>query len=154
MTQNSSLQVSAKIYGNDASELIDYDCSEPIIYKFNINQSGALIRSQDDIYFQRQGNIQKNEIELIKVMKDIQNNIYFINAGKKANGLNHLIRRDSAFLVYKKSFYEEDINTKNKRSYKLSKGDVIKLGRVSIEIIKINLNKKKENNINNNMKKI
>ena len=152
MTQNSSLQVSAKIYGNDASELIDYDCSEPIIYKFNINQSGALIRSQDDIYFQRQGNIQKNEIELIKVMKDIQNNIYFINAGKKANGLNHLIRRDSAFLVYKKSFYEEDINTKNKRSYKLSKGDVIKLGRVSIEIIKINLNKKKENQMKNNNK--
>jgi len=152
MTQNSSLVVSAKIYGNDPSELIDYDCAEPIIYKMNINQSGSLIRSQDDIYFQKQGNIQKNEIELIKIMKDVQNQIYFLNTGKNANGLNHIIRRDSAFLVYKKSFYEQDINSKNKRSYKLSKGDVIKLGRVSIEIIKINLNKKKENKINDNNK--
>ena len=152
MTQNSSLVVSAKIYGNDPSELIDYDCAEPIIYKMNINQSGSLIRSQDDIYFQKQGNIQKNEIELIKIMKDVQNQTYFLNTGKNGNGLNHIIRRDSAFLVYKKSFYEQDINSKNKRSYKLSKGDVIKLGRVSIEIIKINLNKKKENKINDNNK--
>lgn len=156
MTQNSSLQVTAKIYSNDASELVDYDCVEPIIYKMNINQSGALVRSQDDVYFQKEGNSQKNEIELIKVMKDIKNNIYFINTGKNFNGLNHIIRRDSAFLVYKKSFYEQDINTKNKRSYKLSKGDIIKLGRVTIEIIKINLNQKKENKIdkNNNNKKL
>ena len=152
MTQNSSLVVSAKIYGNDVSELIDYDCAEPIIYNMNINQSGALIRYQDDIYFQKQGNIQNNEIELIKIIKDVQNNIYFLNTGKIANGFNHIIRRDSAFLVYKKSFYEQDINSKNKRSYKLSKGDVIKLGRVSLEIIKINLNKKKENKINDNNK--
>ena len=152
MTQNSSLQITAKIYSNDSSELIDYDFSEPIIFKMNINQSGSLIRSQHDIYFQSQGNSKKNEIELIKVMKDTQNNIYFVNTGKNYNGLNHIIRRDSAFLVYKKSFYEEDINKKNKRSYKLSKGDVIKLGRVSLEIIKINLNKKKENKMKNNNK--
>jgi len=148
MTQNSSLIVTSKIYNKDSSELVDYDFSEPIINKMNINKSGALIRSQDDIYFQKQGSIQKNEIELIKIMKDAKNDIYYINTGKNVNGLNHIIRRDSAFLVYKKSYYEKDINKKNKRSYKLSKGDLIKLGRVSIEILKINLNKKKENNNN------
>ena len=143
MTQNSSLLVKTKIYKNETFELVDYDSSEIIINKLEINQSGVLVRSNQNTYFRKTEIIQNDEVKLIKIAKDPQNDCFFINSGKYTNNLYKLVDHDAAYLVYKTPFYEEDQNKKNKRSYKLSEGDIIKLGRVYIKILEINLSKKK-----------
>ena len=161
MSENSSLLIKTKINSKENFELIDYDSTSIIINRLNVNQSGTLIRSKKDTYFV-EGNekFKKKEIQLLKVIKDSQNESYFINTGDYTNDLTKLIESDPCYIVYKNTFFEEERVKKEKIFYKLSEGDIIKIGRVFIKILSINLVKKKleenknENNNNVNTKKI
>ena len=161
MSENSSLLIKTKISTKENFELIDYDSTSIIINRLNVNQSGTLIRSKKDTFFV-EGNekFKKKEIQLLKVIKDIQNESYFINTGDYTNDLTKLIESDPSYIVYKNTFFEEERVKKEKIYYKLSEGDIIKIGRVFIKVLRINLvnkkleEKKNENNNNINTKKI
>ena len=159
MSENSSLLVKTKICPKDNFELVDYDCANIITNKLNIIQSGTLIRSKRDTFFiEGTEDLKKKEIQLLKIIKDTQNEAYFIHTGEYTKDLTKLIESDSAYMVYKNSFFEEQREKKENIFYKLSEGDIIKLGRVFIKILSINIGKKKQEqtnitNINDTYKK-
>ena len=153
MSQNTSLLFKIKICLKDNLELIDYNSTKFLINRININQSGRLVRSQNDAYFKEKSTkLKQNEIELLKIIKDSKNDRYFINTGENSKDINKLINEDPAYLVYNNSFFSKDSSKKEKIFYKLSEGDIIKIGRVFIKILKIQLRKKEKeiNKINNN----
>ena len=146
MSQNSSLLFKTKIGLKDNFSLIDYDSTQLIINRMNINKSGTVFRSGRDTYFKENSEKQnENEKELLKIIKDPQNDCYFINPGKYSNDINKLNDEKPAYLVYKNSFFDEDRVKKDKIFYQLSEGDIIKIGRVFIKILKIQLQKVEKN---------
>ena len=91
MSQNSSLLFKTKIGLKDNFSLIDYDSTQLIINRMNINKSGTVFRSGRDTYFKENSEKQnENEKELLKIIKDSQNDCYFINPGKYSNDINKL----------------------------------------------------------------
>ena len=157
MSQNSLLLVKTKICSRDNYELLDYDSTKLIVNRININHSGILFRSNKNTFFVEnfeKCKENKNDL-LLKIIKDTQNDCYFVKNEEYSNNLDKLLEQDPAYIVYKNSFLEEERNKKDKVWYKLSEGDIIKLGRVYIKILCINLGSKKseekiKNNINNN----
>ena len=148
MSQNSFLSVKTKICTKENFELIDYDSSNIIIKRLNINQSGTLIRSKRETFFiNQEEKYKKNEIDLLKIIKDTQNDSYFINTGDYTYDMNNLIEQDPAYIAYKNRYFEEDRNNKDKILYKLTEGDIIKIGRVFLKILSINLGKKNKEEI-------
>ena len=143
MSQNSSLLIKTKINTKENYELMDYDSTSIIINRLNINTSGTLLRSKKITFFvDNNEKIKKKDIQLLNIIKDTQNESYYINTGDYTNNLSQLIENDSAYIVYKNTFFEKGIDNKDKILYKLSEGDIIKIGRVFIKILKINLDKK------------
>ena len=153
MSQNSSLIIKTKICSKDNYELLDYDSSDIMINRLNINKSGILIRSEKDTFFvDNSESIEKKDIELLKIIKDVQKDCYFINTTENPNDLDKLLEQKCSYIVYKNPFFEEEKEKNDKRFYKLSEGDVLKLGKVFIRILRINLTKNnlKDNSRNNN----
>ena len=153
MSQNSSLIIKTKICSKDNYELLDYDSSDIMINRLNINKSGILIRSEKDTFFvDNSENLEKKDIELFKIIKDVQKDCYFINTTENPNDLDKLLEQKCSYIVYKNPFFEEEKEKNDKRFYKLSEGDVLKLGKVFIRILRINLTKNnlKDNSRNNN----
>ena len=143
MSENSTLSVKTKVCKKENFELIDYDSTNVIINRININQSGTLIRSKRDTFFIKNSETyKKSEISLLKIIKDTQNDCYFINTGDYSYEINKLIEQEAAYIVFKNRFFEEDRNDTNKTLYKLTEGDIIKIGRVFLKILSINLGNK------------
>ena len=138
MTDIGSLKLKGKIWKKEIFNLIDYDNIDIIISNMIISESGMLYRINNQLTFTNQIN---NKIiqsfELIKILKTEKD--YFILTEKSKCDLKLLPKEKVAYLVYKgMSFKEYNSNTK-KKWYKLNEGDIFKLGRVYIKIIKIKL---------------
>ena len=138
MTDIGSLKLKGKIWKKEIFDLIDYDNIDIIISNMIISESGMLYRINNQLTFTNQIN---NKIiqsfELIKILKTEKD--YFILTEKSKCDLKLLPKEKVAYLVYKgMSFKEYNSNTK-KKWYKLNEGDIFKLGRVYIKIIKIKL---------------
>ena len=143
MSQNSFLSVKTKLCTKENFELLDYDSTNIIMNRININESGTLIRSKKDTFFIKNSETyKKSEIDLLKIIKDTQNDSYFINTGDYSYDINKLIQQEPAYIVYKNRYFQEDRNNRDKIYYKLTEGDIIKIGRVFIKILSINLGKK------------
>jgi hypothetical protein len=157
MSQSSSLLIKTKICSNDNFELLDYNSLDIIMNKNNIDKSGILLRSENKVYFnENSDNVKDNETELLKIIKDTQNDCYYINTEDYKKDSNEILEKKGTFLVYRNSYIDEDKDEEKdncKRFYKLSEGDIIKIGRVFIRILTINLDNKdtteKTKNINN-----
>jgi hypothetical protein len=156
MSQSSSLLIKTKICSNDNFELLDYNSLDIIMNKNNIDKSGMLLRSENKVYFnENSDNVKDNETELLKIIKDTQNDCYYINTEDYKKDSNEILEKKGTFLVYRNSYIDEDKDEEKdncKRFYKLSEGDIIKIGRVFIRILTINLDNKdtteKTKNIN------
>ena len=138
MNDIGSLKLKGKIWKKEIFDLIDYDNIDIIISNMIISESGMLYRINNQLTFTNQIN---NKIiqsfELIKILKTEKD--YFILTEKSKCDLKLLPKEKVAYLVYKgMSFKEYNSNTK-KKWYKLNEGDIFKLGRVYIKIIKIKL---------------
>ena len=138
MTDIGSLKLKGKIWKKEIFDLIDYDNIDIIISNMIISESGMLYRINNQLTFTNQIN---NKIiqsfELIKILKTEKD--YFILTEKSKCDLKLLPKEKVAYLVYKgMSFKEYNSNTK-KKWYKLNEGDIFKLGRVYIKLIKIKL---------------
>ena len=149
---NSQLSIKSIIWKKEIFELIDYYSNETIKTKIKVNLSGVLSRVNKQIIYTPGENLEKSSSDLLIVKKDDSLGKYLIDCGNWSKDLDKLVEENGAFLVYR-GLSSKNKNNNNKISenyYKLSQGDIIKIGRIYFKILDINI--KKDNNVINEMK--
>ena len=145
-SSKNELSLKAKIWHQETFELIDFDNYDTIITYITIKSSGVLLRVNKQISFTQGKNIVKTPFELLRVSKCIKNDTYLIEACDAPKNLENLIEENSAaYIVYKGEQYKNSEIQKKKKRYKLSVGDIIKLGRIYIKILEIKTKFKEKN---------
>ena len=149
MSEKSTLLLKTKICSVDNFELLDYNSPDITANKFNIDKSGILLRSKNNVSFKENtDNVKTTDIELLKIINDAQNDCYYINTEEHSKDSNGIIEKKGSYLVFRNIFIEDDDDedkSNTKKFYKLSEGDIMKIGRVFIRILTINLNDKDKN---------
>ena len=143
------LILKTKIWDNDNHELIDYENKDTIKKTFKINTSGILLRIDNEIIFSNETSENSNEESREKLLEIIkkENNKYIINCGNWSKDLLYLSKQTGAYMIFKSDFFKEEKKVKNK-FYKLSQGDIIKLGKIYLKLLDMKL--EEETNIDNN----
>ena len=143
MTKNSNneLIIKTKIRENETFELIDYLNDNTIDTKIKINYSGVLSRDKKNISFNPGDDLPLTSSDLLKIKKNSETGKYIINCGNWSKDLSKLVEEQGAFLVYRGLSIKELNKNYNYRYYKLSQGDIFKIGRVYFKVLDIHLNK-------------
>ena len=143
MTKNNKneLIIKSKIWEKETFELIDYLSDETIDTKINIDSSGVLRRNNKTISFSPGEDQPKTESDLLKISKNPETSKYIINCGSWSKDLNKLVEQQGAFLVYRGISLQELSKNYTYRYYKLSQGDIFKIGRVYFKVLDIHLNR-------------
>ena len=139
------LLIKTKISKKDNVELIDYlsiDKVNSFNTYFRVNKSGVLRKQNKTVFFQPGNNLQKSEMDLVKIQKNNNSGRYLINCGTWAKKLEDLVDQQGVFLVYRGLTIKDLNRDSHFRYYKLSQGDIIKLGRIYLKVLEINLKKK------------
>ena len=134
------LIIKSKVWKKDNVELIDYLNSDTINYTRKINTSGVLRKINKDVEFEPGENIAKTEFDLVKIVKN-NTGRYLIDCGIWPKNLSELVDKQGVFLVYRGLTIKDLNKIKKDRYYKLSQGDIIKIGRMYLKVIEIHLNK-------------
>ena len=134
-SNNFDLLIKTKIWENEQYNLIDYDNRSAQKNEIKINTSGFLSRINDNIKF---SNVKDQFNQLLEVNKNKDNYKYNINCGNWSNDLKILSRQKGAYILYKADYFKEQKSIKNKY-YKLSQGDIMKLGRIYIKLLDMQL---------------
>ena len=79
--------------------------------------------------------------DLLKIKKNEEIGKYIINCGIWSKDLSKLIEEQGAFLVYRGLTIKELNKNYNYRYYKLSQGDIFKIGRIYFKVLDIHLNR-------------
>ena len=138
---NSELIIKTKIWEKETFELIDYLNDDTINTKFKIHSSGVLCRDNKNISFNIGENLQQTPFDLLKIKKNEETGKYIINCGVWSKDLSQLIEEQGAFLVYRGLTIKELNKNYNYRYYKLSQGDIFKIGRIYFKVLDIHLNR-------------
>jgi hypothetical protein len=141
---NSELDVSCKIWDKEVYELVDYYNTNNTKTKFKVNSSGVLTRENKKVYFTPEENPVKSDTDLLIIKKDETNGKYSVDCGTWSKDINNLIDQDGAFIVYRGVSIKDNSDNYSSRYYKLSQGDIIKIGRIYFKILDIHANKNKE----------
>ena len=153
---NGELLIKTKIWLRESIELIDYQNNETIDNIFGTKTSGAVCRDGQLVYIlERDKMLQTNNKELIKFERNNITGKYIINCGTWSKDLKKLVEESGIFMVYKGSLLKDYNDMKSKHYYKLSQGDIIKLGRIYLKVLDINIKKEseiKESKKNNKIK--
>ena len=148
---NAELIIKTKIWLKENIELIDYLNTETIDNLFQTKTSGVIRRENQDTSLYSGNNLPKTNNDLIKFERNPTTGKYIINCGSWSKNLEKLVDEPGIFMVYKGSVINDYHNIRNKYYYKLSQGDIIKLGRVYLKVLDICINKeniKEEKNQN------
>ena len=151
--KNTELLIKTKIWQKENIELIDYLNTDTITNNFQSNTSGILRRDKQEISFHPGENLPKTDKDLIQITKNNSTGRYMINCGIWSKNLEKLVDEVGVFMIYKGSIIQDLHNMRGKHSYKLSQGDIIKLGRIYLKVLDISLKKdknEKEPKKNNN----
>ncbi len=138
------IKLKGKIWKKEMFDLIDYDNIDFILSNLTISESGMLYRINNQITFTNQINKILKSFELIQILKTEKD--YMIITEPSKCDLKNISKEKVAFFVYKgMSFKQFNSNTKTKyKWYKLNEGDIFKLGRVYIKVLKIKLEDENE----------
>ena len=135
------LIIKVKLSKNETIELIDYLNMDTKNYLIKINNSGVLRQQDLNVSFKYGENILKTENDLVKIIKNENTGRYIINAGIWQKNLSELVEQKGAFMVYR-GLTLKDLNENiESRFYKLSQGDIFKIGRMYLKVLEIHLNK-------------
>ena len=148
---NAELIIKTKVWLKENIELIDYLNTETIDNLFQTKTSGVIRRENQDTSLYSGNNLPKTNNDLIKFERNPTTGKYIINCGSWSKNLEKLVDEPGIFMVYKGSVINDYHNIRNKYYYKLSQGDIIKLGRVYLKVLDICINKeniKEEKNQN------
>ena len=148
---NGELLIKTKIWLRESIELIDYQNNETIENLFGVNSSGVVCRDGQSVYIQEGDNLPQTNKDLIKFEKNSSTGKYSINCGTWSKDLIKLVEETGIFMVYKGSLIKDYHDMKSKHYYKLSQGDIIKLGRIYLKVLDINT--KKESQLTESKKK-
>ena len=140
-SNNSELIIKTKIWKKETFELINYLSDDTIDSSININLSGVLRRDKRRIYYSPGEDQSETDSDLLRIHKNTENGKYIINCGNWSKDLNKLIEQQGAFLVYRGITIKELSKNYNYRYYKLSQGDIFKIGRVYFKVLDIHLNR-------------
>ena len=138
---NSELIIKTKIWEKETFELIDYLSDDTINTKFKINSSGILCRDNKNITFKSGEELTETPSDLLKIKKNEETGKFIINCGLWSKDLSKLIEEQGAFLVYRGLTIKELNKNYNYRYYKLSQGDIFKIGRIYFKVLDIHLNR-------------
>ena len=141
---NSELIIKTKVWEKETFELIDYLNDETINTKIQINSSGMLCRDEKTISFNPGENLAKTQSELLRIKKNPENGKFIINCGNWSKDLSKLVDEQGAFLVYRGLSLQELNKNYNYRYYKLSQGDIFKIGRVYFKVLDMHLKREGE----------
>lgn len=141
---NSELKIKTKIWEKETFELIDYLNDETIDTKILINSSGMLCRDEKTISFKPGENLTPTPSELLRIKINPENGKFIINCGSWSKDLSKLVDEQGAFLVYRGLSLQELNKNYNYRYYKLSQGDIFKIGRVYFKVLDMHLKRNGE----------
>ena len=144
---NSELSVSCTIWDKEVYELIDYYNTNMTKTKLTINSSGVLSRQEKEITFTPGEKLDKTEYDLLTIKKNEETGRYSVDCGTWSKDLNKLIDEDGAYIVYRGLSLKEEDNSYSSRYYKLSQGDIFKIGRIYFKVLDIHASKNKFNKL-------
>ena len=150
---NNQLLIKTKVWEKENIELIDYLNTDTIINQYQTNTSGVIRRDKQLVTFHPGENLPKTDKDLIQITKNNTTGKYIINCGTWSKNLEKLVDEVGVFMIYKGSIIQDLHNMRGKHTYKLSQGDIIKLGRIYLKVLDIHLkkeNKGKDDTKNNN----
>ena len=147
----STLIIKSKIWNISPTKAINYKDKKFSKQKLSIENSTIIYRQQNKIIPKKvvDINISSNtsndntnymvdkKDELISVSK-VQDNKYIINCGNWSKDIAKLINENAAYLIYKDLTIENLLKEKQKY-YVLNQGDILKLGKVYLKLLHINI---------------
>ena len=142
-TINNELSIKCTIWEKETFELIDYYNNDVITTKFKINSPGVLSRTNKQISFIPGEDLDNSPSDLITIRKNKIDGKFIIDSGNWSKELDKLVDEQGAFIVYRGLSFKELNNNLSSRYYKLSQGDIIKIGRIYFKVLDIHT--KKEN---------
>ena len=150
---NTQLLIKTKVWQKENIELIDYLNTDTIVSQYQTYNSGVIRRDNQLVTFHPGENLPKTEKDLIQITKNNTTGKYIINCGTWSKNLEKLVDEVGVFMIYKGSIIQDLHNMGGKHTYKLSQGDIIKLGRIYLKVLDIHIkkeNKEKDDKNNNN----
>ena len=150
---NTQLLIKTKVWQKENIELIDYLNTDTIVSQYQTYNSGVIRRDNQLVTFHPGENLPKTDKDLIQITKNNTTGKYIINCGTWSKNLEKLVDEVGVFMIYKGSIIQDLHNMRGKHTYKLSQGDIIKLGRIYLKVLDIHIkkeNKEKDDKNNNN----
>ena len=148
---NSQLNIKTIIWKNEIYDLLDYYSNETIKNRIKVDSSGVLSRVNKQIIYTPGENLEKSPSNLLSVKKDEAIGKYLIDCGTWPKNLDQLAEENGAFFVYRGiSSNNKNNNKTSENYYKLSQGDIIKIGRIYFKVLDINI-KKDDNDMKNSI---
>ena len=146
----SSLIIKSKIWNNLTNQSINYKEKNFRKQKLTLEYSAKIYRQKEKIFVKKldestyTSNSNENtnymndkKDELLTILKQGDNK-YVVNCGNWSKDLTKLIDEDAAYILYKGLTIENLLKEKQKY-YVLSQGDIIKLGKIYLKLLHINL---------------
>ena len=136
---DSELNIKCTIWERETYELIDYYSKETIDTRFKVNSSGVISRNNKQITFTPGETISESSSDLIRVRKNESDGRFIIDCGEWSKDLAQLVDEQGAFMVYRGISLKQLNSNISNRYYKLSQGDIIKIGRIYFKVLDIHL---------------
>ena len=136
---DSELNIKCTIWERETYELIDYYSKETIDTRFKVNSSGVISRNNKQITFTPGETISESSSDLIRVRKNESDGRFIIDCGDWSKDLAQLVDEQGAFMVYRGISLKQLNSNISNRYYKLSQGDIIKIGRIYFKVLDIHL---------------
>ena len=137
--RNSELSIKCTIWERETFELIDYYSKETIETRMKVNSSGVISRNNKQISFIPGESNPEASSDLIRIRKNESDGRFIIDCGEWSKDLAQLVDEQGAFMVYRGISIKQLNNNLNNRYYKLSQGDIIKIGRIYFKVLDIHL---------------
>ena len=117
---NFSLLISSKTWLKDAFELIDYDCEILVTSTLNVKNTSYVYRDDND----------KEKLMKINVYNNKKNIFFEFERNKyELDETNNIITPNTSWFFLKPSKMDSKMNR-----YKLTQGDIIRIGRITMRI--------------------
>ena len=143
---NSELLIKSNVWNNESLELIDFSNYDYERTEIRVKTSGIISKIDKTITFTKGKNIAKTPFELFSIERDDINGFFYLNCGKPPKELIKVLESNCAYMVLKGNI--NNLDKINQKYYKLCQGDVIKLGRIYLKVLDINVEDDKEDCLN------
>ena len=143
------LLIKSKIWKNELKGIINYNEKNCIKTKIKINSSGVLSRVETNVTFSKGDTSLNTPFELLSIKRDT-NEKYIIHFRKWTNDLTKIFDLPQSFMVFARN---NNVNLDNyfiNRYYKLSQGDIIKIGKMYFKVLDMYINEDKKSDSENN----